>query len=147
MKILVIGNGAREHAFSWKLSRDGGVSQIICAPGNPGIAEIARCFPVDPAHPEALLDLARHEGVDLTLVGPEVPLSRGIVDLFAAERRPIVGPTAAAAALESSKAFAKAFMARHRVPTARFEICDAPDVALREIARGEFGYPIVIKAD
>jgi phosphoribosylamine--glycine ligase len=147
MKILVIGNGAREHAFTWKLSRDGGVSQIICVPGNPGIAEMARCFPADPTNPDALLDLARREAIDLTVVGPEVPLSRGVVDLFAAERQPIVGPTAAAAALESSKAFAKAFMARHRVPTARFQICHAPDDALREIARGELGYPIVIKAD
>jgi phosphoribosylamine--glycine ligase len=137
MKILVIGSGAREHAFVWKLSREPGVHTILCAPGNPGIAEIARCFRADPAEPDALLALARREHVDLTVVGPELPLSRGVVDLFTAERQAIIGPTAAAAALESSKAFAKDFMARQNVPTARFRICDAADVALRAIARGE----------
>ena len=147
MKILVVGGGAREHAFAWKLSREHGVGPIICAPGNPGIAEIARCFPADPTRPDTLLAVAKRERVDLTVVGPELPLSRGVVDLFAAERHSIVGPTAAAAALESSKAFAKDFMARQAVPTARFRICDSADVALREIARGEFGYPLVIKAD
>jgi len=147
MKILVVGGGAREHAFAWKLSREHGVGPIICAPGNPGIAEIARCFPADPSRPDTLLAVAKRERVDLTVVGPELPLSRGVVDLFAAERHAIVGPTAAAAALESSKAFAKDFMARQAVPTARFRICDSADVALREIARGEFGYPLVIKAD
>jgi len=147
MKIFVVGIGAREHAFAWKLSREHGVGPIICAPGNPGIAEIARCFPADPTRPDTLLAVAKREQVDLTVVGPELPLSRGVVDLFAAERHAIVGPTAAAAALESSKAFAKDFMARQAVPTARFRICDSADVALREIARGEFGYPLVIKAD
>src|SRR5262245_10901840 len=147
MKIFVIGRGAREHAFAWKLSRERGAGPIICAPGNPGIAEIARCFPGDPANPDALLAIAKREQVDLTVVGPELPLSRGIVDLFVAERQAIVGPTAAAAALESSKAFAKAFMARQGVPTARFRTCDSADIALREIARGELGYPLVIKAD
>ena len=147
MKIFVIGSGAREHAFAWKLSRERGAGSIICAPGNPGIAEIARCFPADPAKPDTLLAIAKREHVDLTVVGPELPLSKGVVDLFAAEGQAIVGPTAAAAALESSKAFAKQFMARQDVPTARFRICDSADIALREIARGEFGYPLVIKAD
>src|SRR6185503_1758888 len=147
MKILIVGSGAREHAFAWTLSREQGVGPILCAPGNPGIAEIARCFPADPGKPNTLLAIAKREQVDLTLVGPELPLSRGVVDLFAAEQQPIVGPTAAAAALESSKAFAKDFMARQGVPTARFRICDSAAVALREIARGEFGYPLVIKAD
>ena len=119
----------------------------MCAPGNPGIADVARCVPADPGKPTDLLAIAKRENVDLTVVGPELPLSRGIVDLFAAHQRPIVGPTAAAAALESSKAFAKDFMARHHVPTARFRICHSADDARREIARGEFGYPIVIKAD
>jgi phosphoribosylamine--glycine ligase len=147
MKVLVVGSGAREHAFVWKLSREHGVHTILCAPGNPGIAQIARCFPADPAKPQTLLAVAKREQVDLTVVGPELPLSRGVVDLFTAERQAIVGPTAAAAALESSKAFAKDFMARQGVPTARFRICDSADVALREIARGEIGYPLVIKAD
>src|SRR5262245_34945779 len=125
MKILVVGSGAREHAFVWKLSREHGVATILCAPGNPGIAEIGRCFPADPGRPDTLLSIAKREQVDLTVVGPELPLSRGVVDLFVAEQQPIVGPTAAAAALESSKAFAKDFMARQRVPTARFRICDS----------------------
>jgi len=147
MKILVVGSGAREHAFAWKLSHEHGAGPILCAPGNPGIAEIAQCFPADPAKPDTLLAIAKREKVDLTVVGPEIPLSCGVVDLFGAEQQPIVGPTAAAATLESSKAFAKDFMARQGVPTARFRICDSPAVALREIARGEFGYPVVIKAD
>src|SRR6188508_2728315 len=138
MKTFVIGSGAREHAFAWKLSREHGVGSIICAPGNPGIGEIAHCFPADPTNPDTLLAIAKREQVDLTVVGPEVPLSRGVVDVFTAARQAIVGPTAAAAALESSKAFAKDFMARRNVPTARFRICDSADVALRAIARGEF---------
>ncbi len=147
MRVLVVGSGAREHAFAWKLSREHAAHQILCAPGNPGIAAVARCVPADAGKPDDVLALAEHEDVDLTVVGPELPLSRGVVDLFASRRRAIVGPTAAAAALESSKAFAKDFMARHQVPTARFRTCDSADAALREIARGEFGYPLVVKAD
>jgi len=147
VKTLVIGSGAREHAFVSRLARERAAPEIICAPGNPGIAEVARCVPADPGKPDDLLAVADRENVDLTIVGPELPLSRGVVDLFVARQRAIVGPTAAAAALESSKAFAKDFMARHRVPTARFRICNSADEALRDIARGEFGYPIVIKAD
>jgi len=147
VKVLIVGGGAREHAFAWKMAQSRSTSDIICAPGNPGIGAIARCVPADPGKPHDLLAIAKLENADLTIVGPELPLSRGIVDLFAADRRPIVGPTAAAAALESSKAFAKDFMARHNVPTARFRVCDSADDALRAIARGEFGYPIVIKAD
>src|ERR1700692_1484667 len=103
MKILVVGGGAREHAFAWKLSRERTVTKVLCAPGNPGIGELARCIPADAANPAELLAIARRERVDLTVVGPEVPLSRGIADAFATDRRPIVGPSAAAAELESSK--------------------------------------------
>jgi len=147
VKILIVGGGAREHAFAWKVAQSRSAADIICAPGNPGIADVARCVAADQGKPEDLLTIAKHENIDLTVVGPELPLSRGIVDLFSAHERPIVGPAAAAAALESSKAFAKDFMARHHVPTARFHICNSADEALREIARGEFGFPIVIKAD
>ncbi len=147
MKILVVGGGAREHAFAWKLSRERNVTDVLCAPGNPGVEGVARCFPADPGNPAEALAIARRERVDLTLVGPELPLSRGIVDLFASHHLAIVGPSAAAAELESSKAFAKDFMARHQVPTARFRVCDSADAALAGIARGEFGYPVVIKAD
>lgn len=147
MKVLVVGSGAREHAFAWKLAAERGVADLVCAPGNPGIAALARCVPVDVGNPEALLALAAREQIDLTVIGPELPLSHGVADLFAGAGRPIVGPTQAAAALESSKAFAKAFMARHRVPTARFSICDSANDALATIARGDFDYPVVIKAD
>jgi phosphoribosylamine--glycine ligase len=147
MKTLVVGAGAREHALVWKLTGERGVAEIVCAPGNPGIAAVARCIPVDVGDPSALLALAEREQIDLTVVGPEVPLSRGIADLFAARGRALVGPTRAAAALESSKAFAKEFMARHDVPTARFRICESVDEAFGAMARGEFGYPVVIKAD
>src|SRR5687767_4519131 len=103
MNILVIGGGGREHALAWTLSRERGVSSIVCTPGNPGIASIARCVPGDVADPAAMLQIAARERIDLTVVGPELPLSRGVVDAFGAEGRPIVGPTRAAAALEWSK--------------------------------------------
>jgi phosphoribosylamine--glycine ligase len=147
MKILVIGSGAREHALAWKLSRERDVSGVLCAPGNPGISSVARCLPADVANPDELLEVARREAVDLTVVGPELPLSRGLVDLFTASGRAIVGPTQAAAALESSKAFAKDFMARHGVPTARFRVCDSASDALAAMAGGTFDSPVVIKAD
>jgi phosphoribosylamine---glycine ligase len=147
MKVLVVGAGAREHAFASKLAGERGVAEVLCTPGNPGIASIARCVSGDASDPAALLALADRERVDLTIIGPELPLSRGVVDAFAASRRAIVGPARAAAALESSKAFAKAFMARHGVPTARFRICESAGDALAALDRDEFGYPIVIKAD
>src|SRR5687768_1476687 len=112
MKILVIGSGAREHALAWKLAGERRVAEVLCAPGNPGIAAFARCLPAAVADPAALLAVAEHNAVTLTVVGPEVPLSRGVVDLFVERGLPIVGPSRAAACLESSKAFAKAFMAR-----------------------------------
>ena len=147
MKILVIGGGAREHALAWKLSREPGVDAVICAPGNPGIASAARCLPADAGAPAQLLAIAESQGVDLTVVGPELPLSRGVVDAFTAAGRAIVGPTRAAAALEWSKAFAKDFMARHHVPTAAFRVCESADEALTTIRRGEFTFPLVLKAD
>ena len=147
MKILVIGSGAREHVLAWKLSREPGVDAVICAPGNPGIASAARCLPADVSSPKELLAIAESQDVDLTVVGPELPLSRGVVDAFTAVGRAIVGPTKAAAALEWSKAFAKDFMARHRVPTAAFRVCESADEALATIRRGEFTFPLVLKAD
>ena len=147
MKVLVVGAGAREHAFAWKLAGERGVTEVVCTPGNPGIATVARCVPADSGDPAALLALADRERVDLTVIGPELPLSRGVIDVFGAAGRPIVGPSKTAAALESSKAFAKAFMARHDVPTAPFRICDSAADALAAVARGEFSFPVVIKAD
>jgi phosphoribosylamine---glycine ligase len=147
MKILVIGSGAREHAIAWKLASESGVTEVLCAPGNPGMATIGRCVAGDVADVTGLLETAVQERVDLTVVGPELPLSLGIVDLFAANGSAIVGPTRAAAALEWSKAFAKEFMKRHRVPSARFEICESADAARTVIASGALGYPVVLKAD
>jgi phosphoribosylamine--glycine ligase len=147
MKILVVGGGAREHAIAWKLCRERDVSGVVCAPGNPGVAAVARCVAADPGKPAEMLALAEREAIDLTVVGPELPLSLGIVDYFTAHGRAIVGPTKEAAALEWSKAFAKDFMARHRVPTAGFRICDSADAALAAIGGGEFALPIVGKAD
>lgn len=147
MKILVVGSGAREHAIAWKLAGERGVSELLCAPGNPGIAEVARCVSADLARPAALLEVVQREHVDLTVIGPEAPLCLGVADLFEQERQPIVGPTRAAAALECSKAFAKVFMERHRVPTARFEVCASAAAADAAITSGRFAFPIVIKAD
>jgi phosphoribosylamine--glycine ligase len=145
MNVLVIGSGAREHALAWKLASDPHVERLLCAPGNPGIAQVATTVPVSPMAPADLLALARQEAVDLTIVGPEGPLALGIGDLFRAEGLPLLGPTRAAARLETSKAFAKEFMQRHRVPTARYRVCESADAARWAI--DELGLPIVIKAD
>ena len=147
MRILILGSGAREHAMAWKLVREPRVSAVLCTPGNPGIASIAKCFPGGLTNPDQLLALAERENVDLTLVGPELPLSVGVADVFTAAGRAIVGPSRAAAALETSKSFAKTFMMRHGVPSARFQICDSAVDATAFVARGEFGYPLVVKAD
>ena len=147
MKILVIGSGAREHALAWKLSRERDVEAVICAPGNPGIARPLAALPADVGTPAELLAVADSEAVDLTVVGPELPLSRGVVDAFTAAGRAIVGPTEAAAALEWSKAFAKDFMARHESRRRAFRVCESADEALATIRRGEFGFPLVLKAD
>ena len=147
MRILVIGNGAREHALAWRLSRDPGISEVVTAPGNPGCAEVGRTTTADLSSPEALLALAGHERADLTVVGPEAPLDRGVSDVFQQAGRPIVGPTRAGAALECSKAFAKAFMQTHGVPTARFAVCDNLTDALEAVAGSRFGFPVVVKAD
>jgi phosphoribosylamine--glycine ligase len=147
MRVLVVGSGAREHALAWKLAGESGVSDVVCAPGNAGIARVARCASVDLNSPEAIFTLADHERIDLTIVGPESPLARGVSDLFQSRGRLLFGPSRAAAQLEASKAFAKAFMARQGIPTARFRVCDEASVAVDLIRRAEFGFPVVIKAD
>jgi phosphoribosylamine--glycine ligase len=147
MKVLILGSGAREHAMAWKLSRERDVAEVLCAPGNPGIAAVAKCVPADLTKPQQLLAIADTRDVDLTVVGPELPLSLGVADVFVGAGRAIVGPSRAAAALESSKSFAKAFMDRHHVPTARFRVCDSAATALAFAGAGEFGYPLVVKAD
>ncbi len=147
MKVLVVGSGAREHALTWKLGRESAVREVICAPGNAGTAPDAPAPSLDVGDPAALLAYAEAEAVDLTVVGPELPLARGVGDLFEARGRRLFGPGRHAARLESSKAFAKEFMARHAVPTARFRVCRSPDEALAAVEGSEFGFPVVVKAD
>src|SRR5690242_15142375 len=130
MKILVLGSGAREHALAWKLSRESGVSHVICAPGNAGIARALPTAPVDVLDTDAVIRLVERERIDLTVVGPEAPLGNGLADRFEAEHLPVFGPTKAAAQLETSKAFAKDFMRRHHVPTAGYRVCTSAQDAI-----------------
>jgi phosphoribosylamine--glycine ligase len=147
VKVLVVGGGGREHALAWKLAAERSVAEVLCAPGNAGIAGVARLVPIDAGDPAALAALAAREGVDLTVVGPELPLGRGIVDLFQSRGLRIFGPSRAAAQLECSKVFAKAFMDRHGIPTARYRACDDAAAAHAVVASGELGFPLVVKAD
>jgi phosphoribosylamine--glycine ligase len=147
MRVLVIGGGGREHALAWKLAAEPGVDRVIAAPGNPGIAQIAEIAPLAATDLDGLLALARRERIDLTVVGPEAPLDKGVSDLFAQQGLRIFGPTRAAAALECSKVFAKSFMARHGIPTARYRVCDDAAAARAVVENGELGIPIVVKAD
>ncbi|MBL8342487.1 MAG: phosphoribosylamine--glycine ligase [Rubrivivax sp.] len=146
MRVLVVGGGGREHALAWRLSQSARVQTVFVAPGNGGTALDAcglKNLPV--TQPEALADFAAAEKIALTVVGPEAPLAAGLVDLFRARGLPVFGPTKAAAQLESSKAFAKAFMQRHRIPTARHAtFADAAEAHAHVQAHGA---PIVIKAD
>jgi phosphoribosylamine--glycine ligase len=147
MKVLVVGNGGREHALAWKLASEPSVSEVVCAPGNAGIANVARIVDLSAGDPTALAAFAEREMIDLTVVGPELPLDRGIVDLFRSRRLRIFGPSRAAAQLECSKVFAKAFMARHGIPTARYRVCDTAASAHAIVASGELGFPLVVEAD
>jgi phosphoribosylamine--glycine ligase len=145
MKILVIGGGGREHAIVWKLSQSKVVDKIYCIPGNAGISEVAECLEIESKDISALLDFVKYEWIDLTVVGPEDPLAKGIVDVFQKEGRRIIGPTQAGAQIESSKVFAKDFMKRHKIPTAEYKIFTSYTHA-EEYIRLK-GTPIVIKAD
>lgn len=145
MNILVVGGGGREHALVWKLAASAAKPRIFCAPGNPGIARHAKCFPIPPDDIHSLLALARESDIALAVVGPEQPLTLGIADRFWAEGIPVVGPTRAAAQIESSKAFAKEFMQRNGIPTAAFRVFDSAEAALEEL-RNRPG-PRVVKAD
>ena len=147
MRVLVIGAGAREHALCWKLGQEPGVDALFCAPGNAGIARDVPCLPLDVNRPAEAVALAAREAIDLTVVGPEAPLTAGVVDAMTAAGHRACGPTQGAAAIESSKAFAKRLMASHGVPTARHLTCASPAEALDALRVGRFGLPVVIKAD
>lgn len=144
-RILVIGSGAREHALVWKLAQSPQVAHILAAPGNPGMAEHAECIPLGVTQLSALADLAERQQIDLTIVGPEVPLIEGIVDIFRQRSLNIFGPDAAAAALEGSKAFAKELMAAAHIPTAQHRTFNSAELALAYLA--ERTDPVVVKAD
>jgi len=145
VRILILGGGGRESALAWAIRRSPLVTALVAAPGNPGIARHARCVPIRLDDHEAILALVARERIDLTVVGPEAPLVAGIADRLAAAGHAVFGPSAAAARIEGSKAFAKDLMARHRVPTARFAtFTDA--AAARGYAR-ELGAPCVVKTD
>lgn len=147
MKVLVVGGGGREHTLTWKLKKSPLVSEVYCAPGNGGISTIAYCVPIDPANIVELADFAEKINIDLTVVGPELPLTLGIVDDFNRRNLRIFGPSKRAAQLEGSKVFAKEFMKKYNIPTARFRACNSQDEALEVIKSREFSYPLVIKAD
>jgi len=145
MRVLVIGGGGREHALVWKLRQSPRVDRLYCAPGNAGIAEDAECVPIAADNLKGLVRFAEERRIDLTIVGPELPLTLGLVDRFTAAGLRAFGPTAAAARLEGSKAFAKELLRHERVPTAFFGVFGDPDDAARYVK--EVGAPVVVKAD
>jgi len=147
MNILVIGSGGREHALAWKIAQSPLLQKLYCAPGNAGTQSVAENVPIGSEDIPALLDFASNQNIDLTVVGPEVPLTMGIVDEFEKKGLKIFGPNRNAAELEGSKIFAKQFMARHRIPTARFEVADSAEQAKKIVASGRFAFPLVVKAD
>jgi len=145
MKVLVIGGGGREHALVWSISRSRGVSEVVCAPGNAGIAQLARCVPASLRDIDDLLRVTASANPDLVVVGPELPLSLGLVDELQRRSIPVFGPTQKAAVLESSKAFAKRFMQRHQIPTAAYAVATSEQQAMESIDL--FHLPVMIKAD
>ncbi|MDH7512146.1 MAG: phosphoribosylamine--glycine ligase [Clostridiales bacterium] len=147
MKVLVVGSGGREHALAWKIAQSPLVEKVFCAPGNPGTLGLGENVPVADSDLKALADFAAGAEIGLTLVGPELPLTLGIVDEFEKRGLRIFGPTKKAAELEGSKIFAKQFMERHRIPTARFKVAESAPQALRILKSGEFFFPLVVKAD
>ena len=145
MKVLVIGGGGREHALVWAIRQSPKVEEIICAPGNAGIAALARCVPVDQKNLDDLVRTVVTEQPDLTVIGPEVPLSLGLVDELQHRGMRVFGPTKRAAMLETSKAFAKEFMQRHQLPTAHYAVCHSVEEISKALSL--FSTPIVVKAD
>ncbi len=145
MRILVIGNGGREHALIWKLLQSKKRNKIYCTPGNAGIAKHAECFNILAEDINGLLDLVKSKKIDLTIVGPENPLSLGIVNLFEKYKLPIFGPTKEAAEIESSKVFAKYFMDKYKIPTAKYQVFDDYSKSLFYVEKQTF--PLVLKVD
>ncbi len=147
MKILVVGNGGREHALVWKIRQSPLVQDLFCAPGNAGIAGLADCVPIDTSNIVEVADFAQTVKADLTVVGPELPMVLGIADEFARRGLAIFCPSRAAAEIEGSKAFAREFMTRHKIPSPRYEVCASREAADAFVERAPFGFPVVVKAD
>lgn len=147
MKILVIGSGGREHALAWKISQSSRLEKLYCAPGNAGTMSIAENVPLGASDIQGLADFASKEKIDLTVVGPELPLILGIVDEFEKKGLKIFGPNKNAAELEGSKVFAKQFMERHKIPTAKFKVAESLEQAMEILKSEEFYFPLVVKAD
>jgi phosphoribosylamine--glycine ligase len=145
MKVLILGSGGREHALAWAVAGSARVSEVVCAPGNGGIAQVARCVPVDLRSLDAMVRLAESEKPGLTIVGPELPLSLGVVDALQQRGFRVFGPTRQAAMLETSKGFAKRFLQRHNIPTGNYAVCSS--AAEVEAAIEMFHAPVVVKAD
>jgi phosphoribosylamine--glycine ligase len=145
MKVLILGSGGREHALAWAIGRSLRVSEVVCAPGNGGMAQIARCVPTNLNDLASMVTVVETENPALTVVGPELPLSLGIVDALRDRGFRVFGPTREAAMLETSKGFAKRFLQRHNIPTANYAVCTSPDEL--EKAVDIFHPPIVVKAD
>lgn len=145
MKVLIIGSGGREHAIAWKLAKSSKVTQIFCAPGNPGIKKLAQCVDIKIDDIDELCDFAKTNNIDLTVVGPELPLSLGIVDLFRKNNLLIFGPTKDAAKIETSKSHAKKLMSKYKIPTAPFAIFDKEEDAIAHAKNSK--YPLVVKYD
>ena len=147
MRVLILGAGGREHALAWRIAQDPGVTHVLAAPGNPGMATVGAVAPLSINDAASVLDLVRREAMDLTVIGPEAPLDAGVSDALRAAGHPTIGPSRQAAQLECSKVVAKHFMAEHAIPTARFTVVDTLESALAAISGTEFGFPVVVKAD
>lgn len=147
MKVLIVGSGGREHALAWKIAKSPRVKKVFCAPGNGGTSKIATNIALGPTDIKGLVEFAAKEKIDLTVVGPELPLTLGIVDAFEEKGLRIFGPQKNAAILEGSKVFAKQFMERHNIPTARYKVAESAEDARKIVASGEFEFPLVVKAD
>jgi phosphoribosylamine---glycine ligase len=147
MKILVVGNGGREHALVWKIRQSPLVEEVFCAPGNAGMAGLADCVPIDTSNIIEVADFAQTISADLTVVGPELPMVLGIGDEFQRRGLPIFCPTRSAAEIEGSKAFAREFMNRHDIPAPKYVICSSREEAEQAVKKNTLGYPLVLKVD
>ncbi len=147
MKIMIVGSGGREHALAWKIAQSPRLKKLYCAPGNPGTMSIAENVPLNADDINGLADFASRIKIDLTVVGPELPLTLGIVDEFEKKGLKIFGPRKNAAELEGSKVFSKQFMDRHKIPTGKYKIAESPGQAKKILASGDMPFPLVVKAD